>query len=113
MDMFDKMLVNYSEGSGSALEESNKSADNLTGRLNALHNSWTEIVNTVASADNLKTGVNLLNGLADTAQKVLDTFGLLPIVASTAYMAISSKSGGLIRLIFLNQQLSFPSYRRI
>ena len=29
MDMFDKMLVDYSQGSGSAMEEAEKSANNL------------------------------------------------------------------------------------
>ena len=99
MDMFDKMLTDYAEGEGSALEESNKSAENLTGTINKLHNSWTEFVNGIVSSDGLKTGVNVLNTLVSTAQKALDTFGLFPTIIGTIYTAKSMKSGGLMRLI--------------
>ena len=97
MDMFDKMLVDYSEGGGSALEESNKSAENLTGTINKLHNTWTEFVNSVVNADELKGGVSALDGIISVAQKAIDTFGVFPTVVSAAYAAIS-KSGGLMRL---------------
>lgn len=97
MDMFDKMLVDYSEGEGSALEEANKSANNLEGSINKLSNSWTEFVNSVVNPDELKDGVNVLNGILSIAQKALDKFGVFPTVVGAAYAAIS-KSGGLMRL---------------
>lgn len=74
MDLFDKMLVDYSEGEGSALEESNKSAENLTGTINKLHNSWTEFVNNVVNSDGLKTGVNLINDLVKGLSNIVDLF---------------------------------------
>lgn len=74
MDLFDKMLVDYSEGEGSALEESNKSAENLTGTINKLHNSWIEFVNTVINSDGLKTGVNLINDLVKGLSNIVDLF---------------------------------------
>ena len=77
MDMFDKMLVDYSQGSGSAMEEASKSANNLQGRLNALSNSWTEFVNSVVQSDTLKTGVNILNELVQGATKL--TSALTPL----------------------------------
>lgn len=82
MEMFDKMLVDYSEGTGSALEESNKSAENLTGTLNKLHNSWTEFVNSIVQSDTLKGVVNTLNSIVQGATKLtnvltpLGTIGL-------------------------------------
>lgn len=77
MEMFDKMLVDYSEGTGSALEESNKSAENLTGTLNKLHNSWTEFVNGIIESEGLKTGVKLLNGLVEGATSLTSKLGSL------------------------------------
>ena len=74
MDLFDKMLVDYSEGEGSALEESNKSAENLTGTINKLHNSWTEFVNTVINSDGLKTGVSLINDLVKGLTNIVGLF---------------------------------------
>ncbi len=75
MEMFDKMLVDYSEGTGSALEESNKSAENLTGTLNKLSNSWTEFVNNIINSDGLKAGVNLINKLVEGATSLTSTLG--------------------------------------
>lgn len=98
IDMLDKMLVDYSEGSGSAMEEANKSAENLTGRLNALSNSWTEFVNNVVSSDELKTGVSIFNALVQGATEFVDVLGLIPIAISAIY-TVTKKSGGLIRLI--------------
>lgn len=102
MEMFDKMLVDYSEGKGSALEESNKSANNLTGTINKLHNSWTEFVNSVVNSDDLKDGVKLLNGLVEgltgltsSGENLMVT--LMTIVTTLAQMKHSS--GGLMRLI--------------
>ena len=73
--MFDKMLVDYSQGSGSAMEEASKSANNLQGRLNALSNSWTEFVNSVVNSDALKTGVNILNELVQGVTKLTSALG--------------------------------------
>ena len=77
MDMFDKMLIDYSQGSGSAMEEASKSANNLQGRINALSNSWTEFVNSVIQSDTLKTGVNILNELVQGVTKLTSSLGSL------------------------------------
>lgn len=102
MEMFDKMLVDYSDGTGSALEESNKSAENLTGTLNKLSNSWTEFVNNIINSDGLKAGVNLLNKLVEGATSLTSKFGSLGTIGLGAGLFTGLKnSGGLIRLINL------------
>lgn len=81
---YEKMLQDYSEGGGSALEESNKSAQNLKGSLNALSNSWTELVSTFAQTDNLKKLVQLLTkilNLTTDISKVTDGLGIPAIAA--------------------------------
>jgi len=72
MDMFDRMLVDYSQGAGSALAASSENAENLSGSLNRLSNSWTELVNSFAASDTLKTCVNVLNSLVQGAVKLTD-----------------------------------------
>lgn len=77
MELFDKMLVDYSEGSGSALEEANKSATNLTGSINTLQNSWNELINSLVTSENLKAGVNFLNGLVQGVTELTSSLGTL------------------------------------
>lgn len=84
MDMFDKMLVDYSQGAGSALAASNENAENLSGSLNRLSNSWTELVNSFATSDTLKTGVNVLNSLVQGATKLTDVLTPLGVIGAGA-----------------------------
>lgn len=98
MEMFDKMLVDYSEGTGSALEESNKSAENLTGTLNKLHNSWTEFVNGIIESEGLKTGVKLLNGLVEGATSLTSKLGSLGTIGLGAGLFAGVKNTGKCRM---------------
>lgn len=102
MELFDKMLVDYSDGEGSAFEESEKSANNLTGTINKLHNSWVEFVNGIVNSDGLKTGVDFLNNIVKSFTSVTSSgetlkTTLLTIIGTVAQL--KSKSGGLMRLI--------------
>ena len=97
MDMFDKMLVDYSQGSGSAMEEASKSANNLQGRINALSNSWTEFVNSVVQSDTLKTGVNILNELVQGVTKLTSSLGSLGTIGLGAGLLASFKGAGIFK----------------
>lgn len=100
MDMFDKMLVDYSQGSGSAMEEASKSANNLQGRLNALSNSWTEFVNSVVQSDTLKTGVNILNELVQGVTKLTSSLGSLGTIGLGAGLLASFKGAGRVKIAY-------------
>lgn len=105
MEMFDKMLVDYSEGSGSALEEANKSANNLTGTINKLSNSWTEFVNSVVKSNDLKAGVNILNTLVQGVTKLTSSLGSLGTIGLGASLFAGIKNVGRLKtqsLIVLN-----------
>ena len=93
MDMFDKMLKDYSEGEGSAWEEANKSANNLTGSLNKLSNTWTDIVHNVANSDGLKNIVNSFNGLLELVNKVTEALGTFGTVAVTSGITLNKILG--------------------
>ncbi len=99
MEMFDKMLVDYSEGTGSALEESNKSAENLTGTLNKLHNSWTEFVNGIIESEGLKIGVKLLNGLVEGATSLTSKLGSLGTIGLGAGLFAGVKNSGVRKCV--------------
>lgn len=98
MDMFDKMLIDYSEGSGSALEEANKSANNLTGTLNKLSNSWTELINSLVNSDELKVGVNLLNSIVQSATKLVSVLTPLGTIGAGAGLFTGFKNTGKCRI---------------
>lgn len=101
--LFDKMLVDYSEGTGSALNESNKSAANLTGTLNKLSNTWTKLVNTVINSDGLKTGVNILNSMLQGVTAVTEKLGSLGTIGLGAGLFAGIKNVGRPKMSGLNK----------
>lgn len=109
MEMFDKMLVDYSEGSGSALEESNKSAENLTGTLNKLHNSWTEFVNSIVQSDTLKGVVNTLNSIVQGATKLTNVLTPLGSIGVGAGIFAGLKNVGKPKMFGFNYCLNMPT----
>ena len=100
MDMYDKMLKDYSEGSESAFDEASKSANSLQGRLNAVSNSWTEFVNNLVNSDGLKVAVNGLNSLVQGATKLSKTLGLGGTIGLVAGGIISAKNSGIEYFLF-------------
>ena len=100
MELFDKMLVDYSEGSGSALEEASKSANNLTGRLNALQNSWNKLINSLVTSEGLKSGVNFLNGLVQGVTELTSTLGTLGSIGLGAGLFASFKGAGRVKIAY-------------
>lgn len=68
-------LYNNSSAEGSALREAEKSANNLTGSLNKLSNTWTDTVENILDSDTLKNAVNMLNSLLTGANKLTDELG--------------------------------------
>ena len=87
-----------SEGSGSALEEASKSANNLTGRLNALQNSWNELVNSLVTSEGLKSGVNFLNGLVQGVTELTSTLGALGTVGLGSGLFAGIKNVGQAKM---------------
>jgi TP901 family phage tail tape measure protein len=98
MEMFDKMLIDYSTGSGSALESANKSATNLTGTFNKLSNSWNELVNSLVNSDGLKFGVSLLDSLVQGATKLVSVLTPLGTIGVGAGLFTGFKNTGKCRI---------------
>lgn len=76
-------LYNNTSADGSALKEAEKSANNLTGSLNRLSNTWTDTVENIVNSDTLKGAVNLLNTLLTGVNKLTDALGSLGTIGTT------------------------------
>lgn len=98
-DQYSKMLQDYSEGDGSAMEEAQKSAHNLTGELNTLGNTWTSTVNNIVKADDLATVVRNLNGLLSTVEQITGTLGTTGTIGLGAGLVANIKNVGLFSTI--------------
>lgn len=73
-DKYEKMLGDYSNSGGSAMEEAMKSANNWEGSLNRLSNAWVEFIDKLTNQDAIIDGINLLskfvNGITDLTDKI-------------------------------------------
>jgi len=74
-DSYESMLDLYSQGMGSAAKEAEKSANNIQGSLNRLHNTWTDTVENIANSDVILTIVNAFNGFLSVINKATDALG--------------------------------------
>lgn len=75
--LYEKMLKDYAAGSGSALEEAMKSANNWEGSMNRLGNTFTKVVNNIVKSDAVIAGTNGLNSLLSIIDKVTSKIGSL------------------------------------
>lgn len=90
---YEKMLVDYSQGVGSAAVEAEKSANNWSGSMNRLSNSWTEMVQGFANTDAIITATNSLNGLVNGVDDLFSTFGNYKSIASILGGGFLTKNG--------------------
>jgi chromosome segregation ATPase len=105
-DMYEKMLSEFSRGSGSSLNEAMKTADSWEGRLNSLQNTWNSFVNSITNQDHIKGGVSFLDNTIQAFQRLIDTIGALPVLltAVNASMTALNKDYGLTQ--FFNPETS-------
>lgn len=94
-DQYKKMLQDYSEGTGSAAREAEKSANNWEGSMNKLHNTWTDIVGNVLNSDAIVATVNSLNGLLSVINKITSALGSFGTISTTLSGILGAKGYGL------------------
>lgn len=105
-EQYSKMLQDYSEGDGSAMEEAQKSAHNLTGELNTLGNTWTSTVNNIINADDLTKVVRNLNSLLSVVNEITGMLGTTGTIGVGAGLIANAKNVGLFNMIKDNDSLS-------
>ena len=93
-------LYNNTSADGSAFREAEKSANNLSGSLNKLSNTWTDTVDNILNSDTLTTGVNVLNDLLGMVNKLTDALGGLGTVGLGAGLFASFKGAGRVKIAY-------------
>lgn len=94
MDLFDQMAVDYSEGTGSVMASAKLEAEDLTGSLRSLSNSWTEFVSHVAGSGELKAGVDLLDSLVQGLSRLAEFVTPAGMAGLGAGLIASFKNAG-------------------
>lgn len=99
-DMYEKMISEFSQGTGSALEEANKTADSWAGRLAQLQNSWDSFVNTLTNKEAIKGGVSFLDNTIQAFEKLISVAGELPVMltAINSSMVALNKNYGISQI---------------
>ena len=92
--LYEKMLKDYAEGSGSALEEAMKSANNWEGSMNRLGNTFTKVVNNIVRSDAVITGANGLNSLLSIIDKITSKLGSLGTIGTISGGIAGAKGQG-------------------
>ena len=91
---YDKMIQDYSQGTGSAAEEAAKSANNWEGSLNRLSNAWIELMSNFANSDAITGAVNALASLVNGIDDLVGTLGAIPTVGGLAGAFFGMKNAG-------------------
>lgn len=100
-DLYEKMLGEFSQGAGSALEEAEKTANSWEGRLNSLQNSWDSFINTLTNKEAVMGGISFFDRLIQGAEKLTDVIGEIPVVLTTvnSAMVAMNKDYGITQLV--------------
>lgn len=100
-DLYEKMLKEYSQGTSSALEEAEKTANSWEGRLNALRNDWDSFVNSVTNKNVILGGISFFDNMLQSAEALVNTIGEIPVLLTTVNTAMTAlnKDMGITQLI--------------
>lgn len=84
---------------GSAMEEQEKYADSLQGRLNSLSSSLQTISNNALDSGFLKGLVSGATGAINAVNKIIETFDTVPTVVGAASIAMSAFGKGIFKTV--------------
>ena len=99
-DLYEKMLSEFSQGTGSALEEAEKTADSWEGRLASLQNSWDSFVNTLTNKEAIKGGISFFDRLIQGAETLTNAIGEIPVAltALNSALVMTNKDYGITQI---------------
>ena len=100
-DLYEKMLSEFSQGAGSALEEAEKTANSWEGRLNSLQNSWDSFINTLTNKEAVMGSISFFDRLIQGVEELTDAIGEIPVVLTTlnTAMVAMKKDYGITQLV--------------
>lgn len=80
-DKYEKMLSDYENAEGSALEEAIKTANSWEGLLAQISNSWTGFMQNFAEDELVTNTLKVINGLVQGTDNLVESFGALPTIS--------------------------------
>jgi len=79
--LYEKMLAEYAQGTGSMAQKASETADSWEGSLQRLSNTWTDTIGNIADSDAAAALVNSLDKLLSVANAVTDRLGSFGTIA--------------------------------
>ncbi len=92
--LYEKMLQEYANGTGSFAAEAEKAADTWEGSLNRLSNTWTDTVRKLVPTDAVITAVNGLNGILSVINNITDKTNAFSTVGALSGLLMYTKGIG-------------------
>ena len=94
---YEKILGDYANGTGSAMREAEKSANNWEGSINKVNDSWTSFIQNFTKSDDIITFLGIIDKAVNKLDDLIQTLGLAG-TAFTAFTAYKSfKNEGMFR----------------
>ena len=92
--LYEEMLQDYANSSGSIAEGNEKIANSWEGSMNRLSNTWTDTVGNFANSDAIIAAINGLNSLLSVVNTVTDKLGSFGSIGLGAGLFASMKNFG-------------------
>lgn len=99
-DMYESMLQQYEDGTGSMTREAEKTASSLEGSLNRISNTWTDTIENILSSESLTKAVNFFNFLLTGVNNLTDALGGLGTIGLGAGLFASFKGAGRVKIAY-------------
>lgn len=92
--LYEEMLQDYADGTGTLASEAAKAADTWEGALNRLSNTWTDTIGNLIDSDAVTAIVNTLNGLLSVIEKITDNTNTLGSAGALSGLLMYTKGIG-------------------
>ena len=93
-ELYEKMLSDYGNAGGTAMEEAMKSTNSWQGSLNQLSNTWTNTIGNIADSNVFVTMLHVANSFLEVLNKITSKIGSLPSLGLGAGLFASMKNVG-------------------
>lgn len=107
MDLFNSMLTDYGNSSGSAMKSAQESADSFDGSLNRLNNTWTNIIHNIADSSVFTGIVNGFNDILSVINSVTSTLGSVGTIGAITGGILGAKNSGKCMQVHISQSNCF------
>lgn len=99
-DMYEIMLQEYANGTGSVAVEAEKTANSWEGSLNRMSNTWNSTIGNIANSNAVISVINGFNGLLSVVNTVTEALGPLKTIGLGAGLFAGFKNVGGDKNVF-------------